>query len=191
MSPSPSGDRHADRIRAVTLALLVASFVALPALAHAQSSVAPDADARVQRLVAAVSETRLRALATTLVGFGTRETLSDTASPTRGIGAARQWILDELTRSSAKLQVTFDTHMIAPQGRITRQVELRNVMAVLPGRSPRRIYISGHYDSVNLGGQRPSRRSNAGGRRQSAGTRRTSTTTSRRPAPTTTAAARC
>jgi len=42
------------------------------------------------------------------------------------------------------LQVAFDTHQIAPQGRITRQVELRNVMAVLPGKSPRRIYVSGH-----------------------------------------------
>ena len=31
---------------------------------------------------------------------------------------------------------------------------MRNVMAVLPGRSPRRIYISGHYDSVaREGGQ--------------------------------------
>ncbi len=47
--------------------------------------------------------------------------------------------------------MSFDTHQIAPQGRITRQVELRNVMAVLPGKSPRRIYVSGHYDSLNLG----------------------------------------
>ena len=31
---------------------------------------------------------------------------------------------------------------------ITREVELRNVMAVLPGRSPRRLYVSGHYDTV-------------------------------------------
>jgi hypothetical protein len=47
--------------------------------------------------------------------------------------------------------VSFDTYQIAAQGRITRPVELRNVMAVLPGRSPRRIYVSGHYDSLNLG----------------------------------------
>jgi hypothetical protein len=43
---------------------------------------------------------------------------------------------------------------VVPQGRITRDVELRNVMAILPGRSPRRIYISGHYDTVaRPGGQ--------------------------------------
>ena len=93
----------------------------------------------------------MKALDTTLVGFGTRNTLSNATSTTRGIGAARQWIFDELKRSSAKLQVSFDTYQIAQQGRITRPVELRNVMAVLPGRSPRRIYVSGHYDSLNIG----------------------------------------
>ena len=43
-------------------------------------------------------------------------------------------------------------------------------MAILPGRSPRRIYISGHYDSVNIGGAEPRTRrapgANAGGDRQ-------------------------
>jgi Zn-dependent M28 family amino/carboxypeptidase len=34
---------------------------------------------------------------------------------------------------------------------VTRDVELRNVVAILPGRSVRRIYVSGHYDTVNLG----------------------------------------
>ena len=37
------------------------------------------------------------------------------------------------------------------RGRIATDVELRNVMAILPGRTPRRIYVSGHYDSLNLG----------------------------------------
>jgi hypothetical protein len=74
-------------------------------------------------------------------------------SPTRGIAAARQFIFDELTRSSAKLQVAYDPYTIAVQGRITRPVELRNIVAVLPGRTARRIYVSGHYDSLNIGGQ--------------------------------------
>jgi hypothetical protein len=124
-----------------------------PAQAQAQAAAAatPSADPRVQALVAAISVERLKALDTTLVGFGTRNTLSNATSATRGIGAARQWIFDELTRSSPKLQVSFDTYQLAQQQRITRPVELRNVMAVLPGRSPRRIYVSGHYDSLNLG----------------------------------------
>lgn len=132
--------------RAVLPLLLLAA-----ASAAAQPVVAPDADPRVSAVVAAVSQERLQTLLTTLAGFGTRESMSTTASATRGIGAARQWIFDELTRSSPRLQVSFDTHVIAPQGRFTRQTELRNVMAVLPGRTSRRIYITGHYDSLNLG----------------------------------------
>ena len=111
----------------------------------------PDADPRIQKLVASISEERLATLVQKLAGFGTRNTLSDTTSPTRGIGAARQWIFDELTRSSPKLQVSFDTYQIARQGRITRNVELRNVVALLPGKSPRRIYVTAHYDTVNIG----------------------------------------
>ena len=137
-------------------ALALGTGPGLPPAAIAQpaptaGAIRPDADPRIQALVAAVSAERMKALDTTLVGFGTRNTLSDATSATRGIGAARQWIFDELKRSSPKLQVSFDTYQLAAQGRITRPVELRNVMAVLPGRSPRRIYVSGHYDSLNLG----------------------------------------
>jgi len=132
-------------------ALLFVLLIMGPRLAIAQSSNRPDVDPRIQKLVASVSEARLRQLVETLAGFGTRHTLSETASPTHGIGAARQWIFDELKRSSSKLQVTFDTYTVAQQGRVTRPVELRNVMATLPGRSPRRIYITAHYDTVNIG----------------------------------------
>ena len=132
--------------------------VAIPWFGYAQSAPRPDADPRIEKLVAAVSEQRLRELDTKLVSFGTRNTLSDQTSPTRGIGAARNWILEEMRRSSEKLRVNFDTHNIPPQDRILKEVDLRNVIAILPGKSPRRIYVSGHYDSLNIGGQN---RSNA------------------------------
>ena len=50
----------------------------------------------------------------------------------RGAWAARRWIHDELKASSPRLQVSYDIHVVAPQGRITCQLELRNVMALLP-----------------------------------------------------------
>ena len=131
--------------------LLIAVAVAWPWAAGAQTPSAPEADPRIKSLVAAISEQRLRQLDTALAGFVTRQTLSDPATSARAIGAARQWIYDELKRSSPKLQVSFDTYVLAVQGRITREVELRNVMAVLPGRSTRRVYVSGHYDSLNMG----------------------------------------
>jgi hypothetical protein len=126
---------------AATLAMLmgVGSLLAQPT----------DLDPRVGKLINAVSEDRLRALLSRLQGFETRNTLSAPDSPTRGIGAARQWIHDEMARFSPRLQVSFDTYQLPKQGeRIARDVELRNVVAVLPGRSARRIYVSGHYDSL-------------------------------------------
>ena len=137
----------------IALAAAAVSVIVMTPAVRAQSAEPADVDARISKLVASISESRLEQLVRTLAGFGTRNTLSDTASPSRGIGAARQWILDELERSSARLQVGFDTHHIPKGGRITRDVELRNVVAILPGRSPRRIYVSGHYDTVNIGGQ--------------------------------------
>ena len=113
----------------------------------------PRTDSRVTALVEAILPSRLQQIVATLAAFGTRNTLSDTTSPDHGIGAAREWIFKELQSSSAKLQVSFDVYQLAQQARITRPVELRNVMAILPGRSSRRIYITAHYDTVNIGPQ--------------------------------------
>ena len=142
-------------MRIVQACLPAFLIMVISSSAYGQSTAPADIDPRISKLIDSISESRMEQLLRTLVGFGTRNTLSDTASTTRGIGAARQWILDELRRTHPKLQVSFDTHHI-PKGRsdrVTRDVELRNVVAILPGRSPRRIYVSGHYDTVNLGGQ--------------------------------------
>ena len=120
------------------------------ALAQAPAAAGAEVDPRIEKLVSSVSEERLEALLTKLVSFKTRNTFSDPAAPD-GIGAARQWILDELKKTSPKLQVSFDVHTIPAGGRVTREVELRNVLAILPGKTSRRIYVSGHYDSLNLG----------------------------------------
>lgn len=107
-------------------------------------------DPRIVALVDSVSPERLAATVRRLEGFETRNTLSDTVSTTRGIGAARRWIHQYFREASPRLQVSFDRFVVPPAGRITREVELVNVMAILPGRSARRIYVSGHYDTVVL-----------------------------------------
>lgn len=135
------------------LVLPVVLLLLLPHPCRAQLSAQPSADLRVEKIVASVSLDRLRQLLTTLTSFGTRSTLSDTSSTTRGIGAARQWIFDELRRSSSRLQVSFDTYRLRPQGHVTREVEISNVVAVLPGRTARRIYVTAHYDSLNTAAQ--------------------------------------
>jgi len=107
-------------------------------------------DPRITALIDSISPDRLAATVRSLEEFETRNTLSDTVSATRGIGAARRWIHQQFRQAGPRLQVSFDNYTVPPAGRITREVELRNVMAVLPGRSPRRIYVSGHYDTVVL-----------------------------------------
>src|SRR6476620_6521840 len=115
-------------------------------LAAAQTS-ARDPD--VENIVAAVSADRLAHDVQTLAAFGTRHLYSDTTSATRGIGAAREWIRQQMVAAGPRLQVEFDTYQVAAQGgRLPRDVELRNVVAILPGKSPRRLYVTGHYDSV-------------------------------------------
>ncbi|HMD36972.1 MAG TPA: M28 family peptidase [Vicinamibacterales bacterium] len=141
-----------------TLFAAAAACVLGSGIALAQDS---DLDPRIVKLVASISEDRLGATLKKLESFETRSTLSSPNSTTRGIGAARDWILQEMRSYSPKLQVSFDTYQVAAQGRITHPVVLRNVIAILPGRSPRRIYVSGHYDTVaRAGGQGAA---NAGG----------------------------
>lgn len=91
----------------------------------------------------------------TLVNFHTRHSLSDTTSDQVGIGAARRWIYAELERYSksagGKLKVEFDPFIVAADGRrIPQRVEMKNVLARLPGNDAsdnRVLIVSGHYDS--------------------------------------------
>jgi Zn-dependent M28 family amino/carboxypeptidase len=120
--------------------------------ASASSTPAPRrAPPEVGATLSAVDAARAEQDVRTLAAFGTRHTLSDTTSPTRGIGAARAWLKSELAREPA-LTVSFDAHALAADGsRVPRPIELVNVMAVLPGAMPearaRRYYVVGHYDS--------------------------------------------
>ncbi len=140
------------------LALVTGFFVPTPLLAAGDSG---QRDPRIEKILSQISEQRLTGILQKLGSFGTRNTLSSTDSPTKGIGAAREWIFDEMKKSSSRLQVSFDSYLVPKGGRITRDIELRNVMAVLPGKSARRVYVSGHYDSfaavrsANAGAQRP------------------------------------
>ena len=87
--------------------------------------------------------------------FGTRHTLSDAQSETRGIGAARRWIQSEFERYSkengGRLEVTLDDFTQPPGERNPQPVQVVNVVATLRGTQPEsrdRIYVvSGHYDS--------------------------------------------
>ena len=106
--------------------------------------------AQIEKIVSTVSSAKLESYVRKLVSFGTRHTMSETESETRGIGAARRWIKSELEScSQGRLDVQFDSH-VAPEGRrLSRPTEIVNVVATLKGKTdPERMYVvSGHYDS--------------------------------------------
>lgn len=131
---------------ALALGTAVAFVSTPPAPAAAQT---PRVDPQVAAALANVSPDSLHAYLAKLVGFGTREAMSVSDKPNWGVKAAREYILQKMQSFSSRLQVSLDCYDVAQQGqRIPEAVQLCNVMAVLPGRSARRIYISGHYDSV-------------------------------------------
>ena len=108
---------------------------------------------RVQEAVAAVSEDRIGNTMKKLETFGTRHISSSTTDPAHGVGAARQWIFDEFKSYSPRLEVKFDKHRIKAGGRVTKDVELWNIVAVLPGKTQPdvQIVVSGHYDTIASG----------------------------------------
>jgi hypothetical protein len=113
------------------------------------------ADPAIAAALAQVSPARISARINRLVAFGTRHTLSETVSDTRGIGAARRWIARELQACSdaqgGRLQVTMDEHVAPASERLPRTTPIVNVVATLPGSDPqaraRLFVVSGHYDS--------------------------------------------
>lgn len=99
------------------------------------------------------SPERIRADIQTLVDFGTRHTLSETESETRGIGAARRWIYDEFEAISAAcggcLEVKYVTDTISGERRIPEPTEVVSVLAIQRGTLyPNRfVVMSGDIDS--------------------------------------------
>jgi hypothetical protein len=109
----------------------------------------------VKQIVDAISEPRIAATLKKLEGFGTRYVLSPQDDPAHGIGAAKRWIHDELESYSPRLQVSYQNFSIkkgARRGQIIRDVELSNIVAVLPGtlQKDRYVLVTAHYDSVAL-----------------------------------------
>jgi hypothetical protein len=91
-----------------------------------------------------------------LVSFGTRNTLSSQDHPTRGIGAARDWLLSEFQKvaatSGGRMTVELQSYVQAVAPRIPVPTPITNVVATLRGSSPdsvnRTYVVSGHYDSM-------------------------------------------
>ncbi|HTY06893.1 MAG TPA: M20/M25/M40 family metallo-hydrolase, partial [Gemmatimonadales bacterium] len=129
--------------------MILALFVA----AALQGQSPPARDPRIAQIAESASARRIEHTIRTLVAFHTRNTLSDTLSPTTGIGAARRWIKSQLDSISAAcggcLAVSYVSDIVQPRGRVPRPTQVVDVVAVLKGRtdSTRYVVMTGHYDS--------------------------------------------
>jgi hypothetical protein len=110
-------------------------------------------DPALSTLMSDISAARIRETDSMLVSFGTRHTMSDTVSATRGIGAARRFLFDRLAEYSRDCGGCLEVELDAAMVEVTRhparpRVNVVNVLAWLRGRDTTRVVvIGGHYDS--------------------------------------------
>jgi len=120
-------------------------------LANAQN--VPGSDLPIiHQMVKDVSATRIETDIRKLVSFGTRHTLSDTVSETRGIGAARRWIFSEFESISADCGGCLDVMYISDTvtgGRIPEPTEVVSVVVIQRGQHDGSRYVSMSGDIDN------------------------------------------
>jgi hypothetical protein len=139
------------RIRA---ALLLLALATLPVAAQSPSSTTGfTTDPALTKVLADIDPARIRSYDSMLVSFGTRHTMSDTLSATRGIGAARRWIFQQLSQWDRDCGGCLNVQYHATEVPVTRRIDrpvvnVVNVLGWLKGRDTSRVVvIGGHYDS--------------------------------------------
>jgi hypothetical protein len=150
-------DKHASSRRAfLTASAAVAATPVLGARAahaggHGLHKQSPDRELRA--LLREIDPNRIGAIVTRLAAFGTRHTLSAQDDPVRGIGAARDWIFEQLSTyaaaSGGRMTVELQSFVQPVSPRIPVPTTITNIIATLRGDTdPGRVYVvTGHYDS--------------------------------------------
>jgi Zn-dependent M28 family amino/carboxypeptidase len=127
-------------------AMLCAAVSAAPVAA------APAEQPILREIANSPDPVQLQATVQALVGFGTRHTLSDTASPRRGIGAARRWVQSrfaEIGRGCGGCLTIVTPSQTVTGERVPKPTEIVDVVAIQKGTvDPERVIVlTGHIDS--------------------------------------------
>ena len=96
---------------------IVCSFLVL-LIFHTNYSQTTVDDPEIKKMISEVKSENMEATVRKLVTFGTRHTLSDTKSNTRGIGAAQRWVKSE-----------FDKYALESSGRLTSKIDFFTIKA--------------------------------------------------------------
>ncbi|KUL29855.1 M20/M25/M40 family metallo-hydrolase [Actinoplanes awajinensis] len=136
--------------------LSAAAAASLAAPARAAQAAGPrrrPPDPTLKAILREIDPHRIEAVVRRLAAFGTRHTLSSQTDPVRGIGAARDWIHQQLTAyaatSGGRMTVELQSFTQPVSPRVPTPTVITNVIATLRGSvTPERIYVvTGHYDS--------------------------------------------
>ncbi len=134
-------------------ALFLASFSLTAAAMAADAPPPPVEHPEFRAIVAAVDAAQLQATLTKLVGFGTRHTLSDVKSDSRGIGAARRWVQARFEQISKDcggcLQVITPSQVFSGERMPKEGAEVMDVVAIQKGTGDpnRYVVMTAHLDS--------------------------------------------
>jgi hypothetical protein len=156
-----------------TLSMGLASFF-VTGFCYSQSAISYQDQPQLHDIVEQVSAERIEQDIRKLVSFGTRHTLSETQSKTRGIGAARRWIKLEFEKISQEcggcLEVIMVGDTISGEKRIPTPTEVISVIAIQKGITDptRYVMMSGDIDSrvsdpLNFTDDSPGANDNASG----------------------------
>ncbi len=139
-------------MRRLILPCALLALACVPAVAATSLPAVPREQPSLHALADAPSQVELRMTITRLVGFGTRHTLSDTKSDTRGIGAARRWVKSRFEAISKDcggcIEVVTPSQVFTGK-RTPKPTEVMDVVAIKRGSTDpdRVIVITGHLDS--------------------------------------------
>jgi Zn-dependent M28 family amino/carboxypeptidase len=135
-------------------ALALSLILTLPLMVIPVAAPAETPRSDLQAIADAVKAENLRETITRLVAFGTRHTLSDTLSETRGIGAARRWAKGRLEAIGAACGGCLD--VVTPEQTVTGErvptpTVVQDVIGIQRGTADRGrvVVISAHIDSRN------------------------------------------
>jgi hypothetical protein len=148
-----SNNKYKNGIHMNRLIAVISAVLLLTSLSSAQEITEPEAREIRHALVADVTAARIEKDIRKLVNFGTRHTLSETESDTRGIGAARRWVENEFNDISAAcddcLEVITVSDIISGENRIPEPTEVLSVIAIQWGTldPERMVLMAGDIDS--------------------------------------------
>ena len=151
---SRAGSTRRAFLSASAVTAVAAPLLSGTALAETDSALSRQApDPALRAMLREIDPDRIKATILKLVSFGTRHTASSQTDPNRGIGAATNWVFDQMqsfaAASSGRMTVQKQTFVQPVSSTIPVPTTITNVIATLKGTaSPERFYvITGHLDS--------------------------------------------